>query len=390
MKIGFLIKSAVAQMYNRKYSAIFVTAVLVVSYLVFEYGLLIMVPSCFGNLIAGHIFTRDCEDILYLNMLKYVKPTLQETDNISWLIEAMQEMEDIEGAGFYYLNEGELPVLYVSKELTYLSDMRDTSGNAVDFSNRGELPGVSVGYALAHKYPVGSVIDIEGDSYEVTQVLKKGSCWVDDQIDSGAYINLDTKVVADAGSLLKKDSYYILNGMNSICYVVEPGADREQAKAKINERAKELGLEIYNQKSIAELFAEGREGLWEEKEIFIMPLVLIILATASVIVSSMITVYLRKQSLGILYAAGYSHRDIMWMYVAENLLKILLAHGLASAYWIMNQKSFLGMEENVSLMWLIEPMVIAVDVLMLVLGSAGPLREIKKTDLAKLIEGELV
>lgn len=392
MRICYLLKCAVAQMYNRIYSTVFVLAVLVVSYMILEYALLIMMPQCLGKLVAEHVFTRDCEDIVYLTLWKYGMASEQETKDVFRLVETMRELEGVESAGIYFLrDDGALPMFFVSPGITYLSEMRDVSGKAIDFSYEGDMQGVAVGYALAKDYPIGSIIELPFGSKNrciVTQILKKGSYWLDEDVGTGAYINLDRRIIADADCYIKETPWMIVNGLNSICYTVEQGYDRAEMKEKVARTAADMGLDLYNQRSIAEKLADAKRDIWDEKEEFIMPLVLIILAMVSMIVSSMITIYLRKPSLGILYAVGFSHRDIMRMYVMENIVKILLAHALASAYWIVNQSAFLASDESISVMWMIEPVVLAADVLLVVFGSMAPLQEIKKTDLAKLIEGE--
>lgn len=394
MRICYLLKCAVAQMYNRIHSTVFVLAVLVVSYMILEYALLIMMPQCLGELVAEHVFTGDCEDIVYLGLWKYGMASEQETKDVFRLVETVRGIEGVEGAGIYFLQDQEMfPVFFVSQDITYLSDMRDISGKAIDFSYEGDLQGVAVGYALSKKYPVGSVIEISSDSQNrciVTQVLKKGSYWLDEDVGTGAYINLDTRIIADADCYIKENPWMIVNGLNSICYAVGQGYDRAEMKEKVARTAADMGLDLYSQRSIAEKLADAKRNIWDEKEEFIMPLVLIILAMVSMIVSSMVTIYLRKPSLGILYAVGFSHRDIMRMYVMENIVKVLLAHALASAYWIVNQRTFLATDESISVMWMIEPVMLAADVLLVVFGSMAPLQEIKKTDLAKLIEGERI
>lgn len=367
-----------------------------ISLLVLGYALLIMLPNCFINLIASNVFSVDTKNVYSINMWQYGAFHRSGKTKIPLFLEKIKDIEGIEGSGSCYLStinyqeeESENNLFIISSSLLCMTDKKDIDGQELSLTYQNGIYPAIVGYELKDQYPIGSVIIIaEGEKrrrYVVSQILEKGSKWMDTYMGGTQYINLDTKVIIDYNDIIKDEPEAISNGLNNICFVINEDADREQVIEEVIKAGQECGLSIYRMKSLKDIYASDLRDLLEEKDTFVMPLVLIGLSIIAMVVSSMINIYTRRKGIGGLYISGYSRSNIGFMFLIENVFIAAIAVAISSAYWSIKQQEFFAIGD-VSYMWLITPCLILVAILVVAVSSIFPLMRINRFSPAELVE----
>ncbi|MDE5965487.1 MAG: ABC transporter permease [Lachnospiraceae bacterium] len=397
MHLWALLQSTFLQIYSRK-KAFFVTLLLlVVSFLVVDYALMILVPVCGSKAIFSQTLSRDSGDIYCLNMWKYFFPGYYAQEDIYSLLQDIQGLEQVEGAGVYFYTNTERitaedsDLLVISPELLSMTKLRDTTGSGIDLSSQEGSHPAAVGYALRDRYPVGSVIhDIQQETdYVVKYILEKDCRFLGEDIGSGLCASLDERIVVGASAYLEEYMFaldYAIS-QNSLCFFVSPKADIAGIEPQIYQCAAAYGLDIYNIKSFSEKADMSFGDIWQEKEQFVMPLLLLIMAVVATIVSSMIEIYTRKRTIGILYATGYFKKDIKRMYIMENVIKLGIAFSVAIAYW-NTQRDFFAQDSAYFVLRQVFVVSLALTLVMLVVGSIFPLRQLDKLPVAQIVMEE--
>lgn len=396
IKIKYIISSTVIWMCSRKKDVAMSLLMFSISFLVLGYALLIMLPNCFISMMASNVFRVDIQNIYRINMWQYKVSQINETAKIPLFLERIKDIEGIEASGSCYLStadydegEAENNLFIISSSLLYMTDKKDIEGRELSLTSQEEPCPAIVGYELKDKYPIGSVIVLAENGkrtkYVVSQILEKGSKWMDADMDGTQYINLDTRIMIAYDNILNETPSFISNGLNSICFVMNEAADREYVMEKVVEAGQECGISICGIKNLKDIYASDLKDLLEEKDTFIMPFILILLSITAIIVSSMINIHTRRREIGGLYISGYSRANIASMYLIENIFTAAIAVSVSSAYWNIKQRDFFSMSD-VSYMWLVTPCLILFAVIVSAISSVFPLIRINRFSPPELVE----
>ena len=77
------------------------------------------------------------------------------------------------------------------------------------------------------------------------------------------------------------------------------------------------------------------------------------------------------------------------MYILENVLKVWIAFTISDVYWFFAERDMLALEEAVSLLWLIRPVMLFISIVFVGIGSALPLVRLNRLEISRLIGGEV-
>lgn len=247
--------------------------------------------------------------------------------------------------------------------------------------------------------PVGTEYTVEvgtGETLEtlrfiVKGVLKKGARFINgnlfmgngDFLSESCYTNLDSMVLA-----LENDS-----NINFWMYSIKEGADFNIVEAKINEIADKYGIQIYYGRA-SNITNERIAATKELNSAIIKLLGIVLLVSIVIMVCVQITVIFNNASeYGILYANGYSMRQLCVMQVIENALKMAIS--LIAAIFIAKKLllfSFFGMSDLTSVFYdiyynyVINKM-IAVSILIVIFASIVPVIVLRRYKPIELIGG---
>lgn len=391
MRLKNLLKSTFREILSRKRLFVCITVILIISFIIIDYSLIILGSVVARETVVRNLTNGDSDRVYFLNLDKYTLLLGDTSERLVELLNRIEQMEKVECAGTYYDNENfsvndqEMFILVVSESLSDLCNVESTEGEKLDLSDTDGYPAIAAGYNLGKDYPVGTLVtdDYSGVTYIVKQVLKKNSRWLDESVKNGVYVDLDNQFLLGMENILKGDNIFIGNGLNNFCYRISAETDGEEIKKQVEECAESLNIEIYSIHSLTEQAQWGYRNLNEMKQELYLSVFLFFTAILAMLTASMITINIRKKDIGILYANGYSGKDVMIMYILENGIKIVIAFLVASAYWSIQQYHIFGW--NTSIMWILIPWSVIAALLMLGAGSIVPLLQIKKQRPVELI-----
>ncbi len=393
MSVKNLIRNTWLQITMRKKLFLAITVVVTLAFLVIDYSLLIYG----GAYIREYFVTKEvvyrADDIYFLNLEKYKVFYPETVEQFVVLKDELSEMEGVFCSGLYYeetmmVQGNEQMALLTSDSLMKMCKVMNQNGNTPTFGTQRDYPSVIVGYNLAGQYPVGSLIvdEMSGETYQVSDILQKGSKWLDDDITFGMYYNLDNYVIKSLDTVISQDAGMLVMGNNTFCFQVDELTSGENVKQQVMDVAEKIGLEIYSIRSLLEKMQWSRRELHSDKDEIILSTVLFFTAILTMVVSSLITIYIRRRDIGIMYANGYSKREVSFMYVIETIIKIVIAFVMASAYWSINQYSIYDWRISVMPYLLAASGIIAV--LLIFVSSYIPFIMIRQLKPVELIGGK--
>lgn len=408
MKAGYLFLNSFRQILSRKAMFLLSTILLCITFLIIFYHTLIVGIFLYQKHIVKDIMAEDREDVFVLELGKYMMPTDEDVEKLNRFGILLKEVEGIKYSGACYEDgmgiEGvDEKVIAISADLCPLCQLKNMEGNAVSFTGmkKKALPGsrrnernadvkqsVLVGYNLGKNYPVGySFTDqTTGTEYVVTDILQKGSRWFEGQLGYGDLdINLDDCVIVDEDARLKQEDGR-LNGLAMFIYVKQPETDADSIKGTVISLAERCGLDLYNSYSIKKILERNKQSVFDDPVEYYLVLVMLVLSVAVAIVCSVINVILRKKSIGIMYAVGYSMRDLQGMLLLENMIRIGVAFAVAYAYWRMNERALYG-GVNMPILTYMLPCLVTGTLFIIWISSIVPIRQLSKMHPAALIGG---
>ncbi len=396
MTFFYLLKSTFREICCRKKLFCWITTILIISFLIIDYSLIIFGSVFARGRVTDRIVNGNSELIYFLNLDKYKMMTGDISDRLLELLNDIGKIEGVEIYGTYWDNSeffidgNEYPVVSVSETLLHLCDLEEVSADMLVQQEDTGYIGVIAGYELGKQYPVGTVVtdDNTEGTYIVTHVLPKRSRWIDTDIKNGLYIDFDRQFLMGTQSWLKENTIFIGNGLNNFCYQISPEADEEEIKSQIELYAQQLNVDIYSIRSLKENIEYGWTELREGREELYLSVFLMFSAVLAMLTASMITIYVRKKDIGVLYANGYSKSNIMYMYIIENGLKVVIAFVVALTYWSIQQ--YTVFERKISIMWILTPWSAVIAVLLVILGSIVPLLQIRGLQPAELVGKDML
>lgn len=391
MNLINLLESTFREICCRKKMFCGITIILVISFLVIDYSLIVFGSVFVRGKVVSKIVKNDTETVYFLNLEKYKLLSGDTPDRLVALLNNIGEIQGIDSYGTYwngesfYIDDKEYSAVVVSESLLDLCKIDGLTENMLKRQEATEYIGIILGYEVGKQYPEGTVIKSSDsmNNYIVTKVLPKGSKWLDTDIRNGIYIDLDCQVLVGAENFFSDNTIFVGNGLNNFCYRVSEQANADKVKKQVMKCADDLGIEIYSIHNLDEKVDWGWKELGDGQEELYLSVFLIFTATLAMLVASLITIFVRKKDIGVLYVNGYSKENIMFMYVIENIIKVMVAFGVAGAYWSVQQYTIFGW--SVSIMWLLIPWSLLVSMLLILLGSIIPLLQIRKMQPVELI-----
>ncbi len=410
MKIRYMFQSTFRQILGHKAMFLLSLILMCLTFLVIGFQTIMVGMVIYQEHVVKELVQQDLGDVFFLNLYKYKMPTEEETKTLVRLKKEIEKVDGIRCSGI--CAEGVLEMggsqetLEISSALLSLCELRNMEGDIVDFEvpqprlrptfpvqvrNQQEAPlkhAVLVGYNLKDMYPVGySFVDpYTGDEYVVTDILEQGSRWIKDKLLLGDLeILLDNKVVIDKDVRLEQEHVW-LSAVDACCYVIEPDADSEEIKKTVFSIADELGLDLYAIHSIPEQLTLNQQELFEDRTTYYMSGLMLLLSVIVAIVSSMINIYLRKSSIGIMYALGYSMSDMRRMMILENGIRVSFAFLISYTFWSINESEMFHFD--VSIIQFMLPWLLIGVVIMIWISSLLPIKQLSRMYPATLIGGK--
>ena len=404
MKINKLLLSTWRLIMSHKGMFLLSTVLITLAFMVVEYQAIFLGGSVYQGYMV-HQMVAAPERTYLLDFSKYIFSLQEDADKLARFEQELKGMEGIQSAGICvntFAGEGnEISPIYLSSDLITACHLRNEEGEEIHFQeamaerslgrNRHQQSekrySMLVGAALKEMFPKGTLYtdELSGIQYVVTDILEPGSKWIKGRMGTmEIYQDLDRSMIFDGDGLLEQANPLFLSGGDAFYLVLEENADREQVKQAVMQLADDCGLTLYNMKSIQETLNNNFRELFDEPLWIYMPIAVLFMALIAIMVSSTISVYLRKSSIGILYALGYSAKDVQRMVILENALKVFLAFMVACSFWRVNEMSFL---QGISIIQFIMPGLVLGALAMVLLGSLVPVGVLRRMTPVELIGG---
>lgn len=226
-------------------------------------------------------------------------------------------------------------VLYIDKTILDLCHLSLAQGKKIE-KDEGQLDYIEayVGNDLKEDYPIGTILvnSYTHSNMKVVGVLKKGVNWVPTSLfgTTETKINLDDKIVSEMDhSIFETSVGFYGNIYNSMYLKCDNKKEVETSVKIIRKIAKEQEILCYSH-TINQLIKKEKES---NRQIFqsigILTIFVVILACIALLASSAADIYSRRYDIGIMYIHGISRMNIFLMTWIENLLKLLIAFGVA-------------------------------------------------------------
>lgn len=365
---------------------------IIISFIIIDYALITYACEFAKEKVANSIIREDTEDVFYLNLEQYKILSADTADNMIQLLNQIGSIEGMLGAGIYWEDsivcaESEYyPVVVISENLCDLCNVEGLTTELFKQQKGTNYIGIVAGYELGKQYPVGTIFSDENSEYTyiVTKVLPKNSKWIDSDMENGLYYNLDNHFLVGAKKYFNESTLYLMNGLNNFCYYISNDADEKNIKEQVERCADNLDINIYSIHSLKQLAQWNQEVLGLGDDELRLSVFLMFSAIFAMLTASLITIYVRKKDIGILYTNGYSKKDIMYMYCIENTLKIIIAFATALGYWSVQQYHYFAW--SISIIRFLIPWSVCVAVLFVLFGSLVPILQILKLQPVDLIE----
>ncbi len=364
---------------------------MIISFVVIDYALITYGCEFMKGKVAKSIIRGNTEDVFYLNLQQYKILSADIADNMIQLLDQIESIDGVIGSGIYWedsivcTDTEEYPVVVISESLCGLCNIEGLTTELFQRQEETDYIGIVAGYELGKRYPVGTIISDENSNYTyiVTKVLPRNSKWIDSDMENGLYYDLDNHFLVGAQKYFDESTLYLMNGLINFCYHISSDADEQKIKEQVQNCAESLDVNVYSIHSLKQLAQWDQEVLGIGDEELRLSLFLLFSAMFAMLIGSLITIYIRKKDIGILYTNGYSKRDIMYMYCIENTLKIVIAFVIALGYWSVQQYNYFGW--SISIIWILIPWSVCVAVLLVFWGSLVPILQIQKLQPVDLI-----
>lgn len=180
--------------------------------------------------------------------------------------------------------------------------------------------------------PVGAVYEIEKaggyDTFEVIGILEKGQQFVSEGVMiSGRAGRIDALELLDDAIIVPQGEHapiwYWRNCNGG--YTPAEGVSLDEARAYLEERTRELGLKLetgYLKDGFYAEEIEERDIQRVDRELNIVLFVTCLLICSCILFMQMIG---DKKQLGIYFANGFTHSDIIWIYLWQGMLKVSIS-----------------------------------------------------------------
>lgn len=282
----------------------------------------------------------------------------------------------------FYKNSNETDVLFLDDALVDICGLSDTEKKRISLKEDKEYTDMAVGYERQKELPVGTgLYDMfTGRKYRVTQVLKKGSAFLPGSLFSSTEpkLSLDNSLVTLPNDRWMKDGYSSAYQVyqNNIYYIADEKEECKYLAEQVEKTAKDSGqwVEVKSFPGLVEEYRKIQQS--EQVPMLVFVLVLLFLSVMNIFLSTLISLLSQKKELGIMLACGVTKKEIYRILFVENLLRFLTA--FCPAYALMCFYHSRGINNNMSVVIRIMPLLVAILVILLLIVAILPVLFFRK------------
>lgn len=311
--------------------------------------------------------------------------TQAEEESIVSELEYQQQVENGEttvSVAEFYEDSKEADVLFLDNQLLDICQLLDVNQKKISLKEDEEYTEMAVGYERQKEIPVGTrLYDMfTGRKYKVTQVLKKGSAF----IPGSLFFSMESELSLDDLFVTLPNDRWIKGGYssvyqvykNNIYYIADEKEECQYLAEQVEKTAKDFGQWV-EVKSFPRLVREYRETEQRERvPMLVFVLILLFLSIMNIFLSTLISILSPKKELGIMLACGITKKEIYRILFVENLLRFLTA--FCPAYALMCFYHSRGIENNMSVVIRILPLLAAILVVLLLAAAVLPILFFRK------------
>ena len=328
---------SICQLYKKRKITILTIVMSAMGFAVIYYAMINYAFYQYPKKQAAKLVSYDIQNVYMLAyQVLYVPIGNEELQHILSFDHSLDNVEDVMSHGMFFLEnsyDGGENKFYMQKSISSLCNLYNTDGIMIDYDvNKSEYGFAVAGYNYAMEYPVGSVYEDDyGIKYVITDHLKKNSHYIPDDNIGNAGINLDDVIILDYDYALSQNITLLYNGLTSY-YIV---TDNKLAVDELIDEANGKGLHIYGINNIEDKYNRDiKDYMWANGESYYFPLILYIASMISLLMSSMISVYVNKKDMGIMLVNGISKRQLIAMISLQNAIRIAAFVVIAVFIWI--------------------------------------------------------
>lgn len=179
-----------------------------------------------------------------------------------------------------------------------------------------------LGYEYAGYVDVGTIMksEIPSEKYMVAGILERGNTIANPDMGAGT-INISSVYPLDYAVL---EVYHVPYDLNPY-FTVADGYDYDEAEKEIMQmgEAYNMSFTIYNMDAV---LASAEQSLQPVKE-YMYQMILVVGLTVCIVFSCFqsMSILVRKSEYGIMYANGFTTRDLIFIILLENMIKMLIS-----------------------------------------------------------------
>ncbi len=369
---------SLCQMYKRYRMTVLTIVMSAIGFAVIYYAMLIYAFYQYPKTQAKRLMAYDLDSVhMMAYQMLYAPIGHEELTEILAFDASLDAVNGVNAHGVFAFEEGfgSDNKMYIQRDITSLCSLSNTDGHAVNYDTGESDYGFAVvGYELADTYPVGSLYsDENGVKYIVTDILQKNSYWIPARDIGDARIDLNDAIILDYDYVLSKDITMLYNGLTSYYIVADSSVDFDRLLSDAAGR----GLHFYGIYNVEDKYdREIVDSMRENGETYYFPIILYIAAIVTMIMSSLIAIYINKKDMGIMLANGITMRQLIAMIFVQNIIKIVIAAFISFAIWIYYSAKLSGAMEELAVDLI--PAFIALLVISIFVTSIIPVQYIRK------------
>lgn len=329
----------VCQLFKNKILSLVTLVMMALSFAVIEYAGIVYLTYSYPRYKAKDVIAFPYDDIYHINIQKY-STGFCGYDDIDRLINFYHSLSQIEGIKhsglFFGSTEDNNNTLYISEALLPLCGI-DAEFKATD--------GVSclVGKNQSSVYPVGTKQMDLTSAFElnITSVISDATFITESFLSTGSIYDLNDFVIVSLDDMIALEKIYFVNALNNMYFIVDSSADKSRIKEDIYNLAASLEVDIYDINDIDTLFDSMTKEAYEKAgEEYLMPLVLVLCAITSMLITAYISFFKNRHDMAIMLSNNMTRRDIRAIIHIEIIIKILLAFIFSILYWAVKSIGF--------------------------------------------------
>lgn len=382
---------------KHKIKTLFIIVMMIIAFLAVEFSIFLSSNYLIKPYIFNSITSGRTDSIYALSMDKYyfldndadneLSPSMT---NIYSMIEAIDENDNV-SSGSYWVTENEdgSNMFFVSQSLLDCGRMGELTSNMLAVDTNTGYQGMAVGYDIADQYPLGSLYEDSGVTYEVRYIMPKGSKWISEIGDSdNTYIDLDNMLIACNDYLFDMNSMYMINGLTSVLVAANNEVSASEIEKIVEDASSKYNIEVYNITSLSDIVTWDIKHMRElPEELYIAFFLFLCIITAFFVVI-IVLMYLDRRNIGILLTNGYSRREICMLYSVKSTMGLLVSYLIS--LWIWNIINATYFDYITPINWVFIPITLVIFILILLISCIITCRYIRELNISGNIGKESV